>query len=212
MVDNSNSTPLIESYSENNMINNKENEETKEQRMDKILFMMNESIFSDDEARNTFINDILELEAFFDSRIREKIEAANTANNIDGEIFKNAPTFLQNQSVDQLKRYRKSVEDAVKLVNDERFRQLILIKTSRKYVERITKALKQRLEIIEKLQINIAGVESRRSKFTEKIENMKPQIDKLISETTKAQQFLESNLTVVLKKPVHIFGEINALK
>jgi hypothetical protein len=212
MVDNSNSTPLIESSSGNNMTNNKENEETKEQKMDKILFMMNESIFSDDEARNAFINDILELEAFFDSRIREKIEAANTANNIDGEIFKNAPTFLQNQSVDQLKRYRKSVEDVVKLVNDERFRQLILIKTSTKYVERITKALKQRLEIIEKLQNNIAGVESRRSKFTEKIENMKPQIDKLINEATKAQQFLESNLTAVLKKPVHIFGEINALK
>ena len=175
--------------------------------------MKNKSLFSNDDTRNMFIDNVMELESFIDLRIQDKMDSENAMNSVvDGEIFSTAPKILQNESMDQLKRYQAAVKDAVNVLNNARLKQLLLIITSNKYRKRLARSLFQRIEIIDKLQDNLRSVEQKRKQQIWMIESKMSEIDRLISETIEIQRFLEQQISKqIAHRPVHIFREINAL-
>lgn len=174
--------------------------------------MKNESVFSNDETRNIFMDNMVELESFVDCRIQDKIDAENALNSVDSEIFKSASKVLQTMSMDQLKRFQKSVKHVVGLLGNDRLKQLLLIKTSKRYRERLARSLRQRIEAIGQLQHNLKSVEEKRREQVSIMEATQPEMDRLVRETIEIQDFLQSRLSEMVKRPVHIFGEINTLR
>ncbi len=189
-----------------------EQQQHQQQHLEQIWQMKNESVFSNDETRNIFMDNMVELESFVDCRIQDKIDAENALNSVDSEIFKSAPKVLQTMSMDQLKRFQKSVKHVVGLLGNDRLKQLLLIKTSKRYRERLARSLRQRIEAIGQLQHNLKSVEEKRREQVSIMEATQPEMDRLVRETIEIQDFLQSRLSEMVKRPVHIFGEINTLR
>jgi hypothetical protein len=90
--------------------------------------MQNETVLSNSESRYELLNDIGELECYLEQRIND-LTSPNSA-----EILTeyNVPVMTMNT----LKEYLESVQNIITLLGNMRFRELILIKSSKKYVER----------------------------------------------------------------------------
>lgn len=96
-----------------------------------VLNMMEETILENDETRYEFVNDVMELHDFLISRMREKSQESE---NILGQT-NSVPTELLNENLDDLKKYHKTIQGILEVLNDPRFRELILIKSSKKYTK-----------------------------------------------------------------------------
>lgn len=171
-----------------------------------------ESIFANVEIRNEFWNDIIELEAFISQRVIEKGGSSATSTTVEGEIFKDACNEIRNENLDELNRFHVAVRNVLQLLNDERFRQLIMLKTSKRYVDRITKSLQQKREMIDRMNENVYGVDVKRSDLEEGIKKLEPEIDLLIDRTRELQQVLQESISKLVKgRKINIFGDINII-
>jgi bacterioferritin (cytochrome b1) len=173
----------------------------------------NQSIFEDTDMRNAFWNDIVEIEAFFSQRILEKSESSATSTTVEGEIFKEAPSEIRNESLDELNRFNDAVASVLQTVNNPQFRQLLMLKMSKRYVERTTRSLQQKLDLVDKLNENVSGVDARRDELHEKITKLEPEVDMLIARTRKLQEQLQTLISKLIPKErrINIFGEINTI-
>jgi hypothetical protein len=171
------------------------------------------SILSDTDTRNLFWNDIVELDAFISQRIIEKSQSSATSTTVEGEIFKNAPVEIQNESFDELNRFKTAVATALDQLHSSRFKQLLSLKTSKRFVERTTRSLNQKLEMINVLTESVSNVDTKREELNEKIIKIEPQMDVLIDKTRSEKEELQERISKLVPKNrrVNIFGDINLI-
>jgi uncharacterized coiled-coil DUF342 family protein len=75
------------------------------------------------------------------------------------------------------------------------------------------KSLQQKLDLVDKLNENVSGVDARRDELHEKITKLEPEIDMLIARTRKLQEQLQTLISKLIPKErrINIFGEINTI-
>eukprot|EP01080_Neovahlkampfia_damariscottae_P009285 gene9285-1373_t len=174
----------------------------------KLVYQMKkESLLENDESRFNFLNDILELESFYQFRIMEQSKSQDLMT-----YMKDIPKEISHETKSDLKNYLNFLKKIIEITNDEKFKELILIKTSEKYVERITNNLKQNLELIDKMKKNIILSEEKKKSLEDEIESLKPGVERIINETKENQEFLQNQISKLLKgRRINIYGEINKI-
>jgi hypothetical protein len=168
--------------------------------------LQNESILLNDESRNEIYNDLLVVKEYLDQRIIE-INQPNTQ-----DILNLLGSDLPVESLNDLKRYLEQINKIIEIFNNNRFRELILIKSSKKYTERKIFYFKTTTDTINNLEKNIYNAEN---KFKE-IENLstllQPNIQELVLKIKDKQNFLQNEISKLLNgRKVNIFGEINKI-
>ncbi|EFC48855.1 DUF773 domain-containing protein [Naegleria gruberi] len=165
------------------------------------------SFLDDEDVRALFSNNLFQLYAFVQQRVIEVTKNSS----LDSEIFSSAPNSIKSITKEEIQNLMHATGNVVTTLNNHRFKQLILIKTSKKFVERLVQSLTQKLEIMSKTKTNLEGVDSQRSSLNNSIKNQQPTVLKIKKQTKDYQDFIQKNLSEKLGKRVVIFGEINKI-
>lgn len=175
------------------------------ENFEKVIKMKQETLLENDESRYFFINDLIELEAFYSFKMKYT----------DQEIFlytKNLPKEISLMTKEEIEKYHTSISQVLAICQDSKLKQLLMIKISKKFVERISLSLKQNLDFIEKMKKNISNSQEKKKNLENSIQELKPVIEAIVKETKNYQEFIEKNLSKLFDgREINIFGEINKI-
>eukprot|EP00002_Diphylleia_rotans_P001947 TRINITY_DN1118_c0_g2_i1.p1 TRINITY_DN1118_c0_g2~~TRINITY_DN1118_c0_g2_i1.p1 ORF type:complete len:565 (+),score=146.07 TRINITY_DN1118_c0_g2_i1:72-1766(+) len=168
-----------------------------------------ETILEFSLTRSQFLNELLELEGFLRQRLDELGEVHHC--DIVHQLF-NAPPLVQNQTTDRMATYIQLVEKLLDFTNGPRTRQLLLIKSSKKYVARLCQSLQMKLDVAKKLESSIPQMEKKKRDALAGIEQTTPLMEAAIKRTKEVQHKVEDVLSKLYNgRKVHIIGEINTI-
>nr|CAG4709934.1 unnamed protein product [Naegleria fowleri] len=172
-----------------------------------VAEMKMKSFLDSEDVRARFSSNIFQLYAFIQQRL---IETSRNST-LEADIFRNAPQSIKSLTKDELSQFKKVVSNIISTLNNPHFKQLVLIKTSKKFVERLVQSLTQKVEIMSKVRSNLESVDSQRITLNTSIKKQQPTLEKLKRQTKEYQQYVQQTLSDRLGKRVLIFGEINKI-
>ncbi|XP_033625343.1 CDK5 regulatory subunit-associated protein 3-like [Asterias rubens] len=160
-------------------------------------------------TRNNFTNDLLELEAFLMQRINEM---KGTMDILSANQFQSAPSILQMKTSDDVSAMLVKVRSVLKYLTDSTTQHLLLIKSSPKYVDRLTESLKQKFILEEKMLASKEAVHQKSLEYLKEEQLIQPKIDKLVANTRTLQKQIEHEISTRYKnRPVNLMGSINTI-
>lgn len=169
------------------------------------------SVLENEITRNSFYNDLLELEAFLDQRIWEAESSGSDV--LSSSIFQNAPQILQLQSTDSLKQMLSSTKSISSQLMTTKLKHLYLMKSSPRYVDKLVESIKGNLETAERM---INCQKAVKLKFQEAVEEEKaldPKIKIIIDKTKILLSEVQQDISKRYKnRKVNIMGGLNVLQ
>ncbi|KJE96583.1 hypothetical protein CAOG_06886 [Capsaspora owczarzaki ATCC 30864] len=168
-----------------------------------------ETVLENTETRNSFVNDLLELQSFLTQRASE-LGAQSTV--LAMHMFVSAAPILQDQTASSVAAYLASVQEPLQLLTASRTQQLILLKASPRYVDHLAETLLHELKAAQRMQSRIKDVEARRVEVGSHQETVRPKLAQLIAQTKVLQAQIEGELSRQYNgRKVHIIGQINTM-
>jgi len=161
------------------------------------------------KTRNSFIDDILELEAFLRHRHQEIISSSNRS--------QYGFSLSQTDSTDEISREQlevmiSQVASVFNSISEVKLKHLSLIRESPRYVDRLAGSLQQQLKFAEKMEKNQAATVEKRKAAGAEQKRFHPLIKKLIEKTKELQGNIEENISKKYNgRPVHITGGVASL-
>jgi hypothetical protein len=146
------------------------------------------TVMENPEARNFFIDELMELEGFLSQRIDEKKnEKAN-----EMMLSSHGDTL----SAETLEKYVRLTNQVLQMFNENKTKQLLLVRESKRYTTRIAEGLLQNTKLAKKLEY--AANEAARKYVTiqSEIENVKPKIQILTKQSRELQTDLAKEISV----------------
>ncbi|KAE9030014.1 hypothetical protein PR002_g9995 [Phytophthora rubi] len=163
----------------------------------------------DNEFRTRVLNDLLELRAFLRQRL---VELSGNDSVAFANQFQGSSPLLEQQSTTKLEEFQSAVEQAVSLLTNKRLQQLVLIKTSERYLDRHVANLEMLTKHVDKCRREIHVLEDKNMDLIDATKNVQPQINALVTTTKKLKKELEAALPTLFKGyKVNIVGEVNSL-
>ncbi|KAG7380644.1 Protein of unknown function (DUF773) [Phytophthora pseudosyringae] len=166
-------------------------------------------LLDDSELRTRVLNDLLELRAFLRHRLFELSGSDSVA---FANQFQGSSPVLEQQSTATVEEFQSAVDQAVSLLTSKRLQQLVLIKTSERYLERHVASLEMLTKHMNKCRREIHGLEDKNVDLIDATKTVQPQINGLVATTKKLKKELEAALPPLFKGyKVNIVGEVNSL-
>eukprot|EP00644_Phytophthora_capsici_P001061 jgi/Phyca11/9974/fgenesh1_pm.PHYCAscaffold_43_\ len=166
-------------------------------------------LLDDSEFRTRVLNDLLELRAFLRQRLVELCGSDSVA---FANQFQGSSPLLEQQSTEKIKGFQAAVDQAVSLLTNKRLQQLVLIKTSERYLDRHVANLEMLTKHMDKCRREIHGLEDKNADLIDATKSVQPQINALVTTTKKLKKELEAVLPPMFKGyKVNIVGEVNSL-
>eukprot|EP00455_Lapot_gusevi_P052987 TRINITY_DN8175_c0_g1_i9.p1 TRINITY_DN8175_c0_g1~~TRINITY_DN8175_c0_g1_i9.p1 ORF type:complete len:519 (-),score=138.24 TRINITY_DN8175_c0_g1_i9:67-1623(-) len=163
----------------------------------------------DAHTRHNFQAELLELEAFFVTRLNELIAPDAASFPIQ---YVGAPLHIQQESVSVIRSYVNLIQDILTLFKAPRTQQLILIRNSPKYVDRLVSSLEQQKGASKKLEKMAVTLDERIAVNIETVTKLRPQLAALLSQTKTLQKHIQQEVSKQYDgRRVNIIGEINNL-
>lgn len=161
------------------------------------------------KTRNSFIDDVLELEAFLRQRHQEIIASSNR--NRHGLILSQTDS-KDEVSKEQLEVMITQVANVFDSISEVKLKHLSLIRESPRYVDRLASSLQQQLKFAEKMEKNQASAVEKRKAAAAEQKRFHPLIKKLIERTKELQANIEETVSKKYNnRPVHITGGVASL-
>lgn len=160
-------------------------------------------------TRNAFIDELLELQAFLQQRL---FELKSEPDIITVNQFQSASDIIQSHTKESLGEMLAKVSDIMNDLSSRQMKNLYLIKSSQRYVDRIADSLLQKLQISEKLlnQVSVLKKKSKEAAETQ-IETL-PKLEILVKKTKTLQGQIEKEISSRYKnRKVNVMGEINTI-
>nr|CAG4642580.1 EOG090X07S9 [Evadne anonyx] len=156
------------------------------------------------KTRNTFIDEILELETFLRQRYQEVLSSANRTQ------FSLSQTDSSDEvSREQLEIMISQVNCVFNSISGVKLKHLSLIRESPRYVDRLASSLQQHLRLAEKMEKNQAATVEKRKASAAEQKRFHPLIKNLIEKTKELQANIEENVSKKYNgRPVHITGGV----
>eukprot|EP00126_Sphaerothecum_destruens_P007901 Sdes_comp20029_c0_seq1m12787 len=127
-------------------------------------------------------------------------------------IFQGSTGFLQSQSPELLTELKSAVTNVLSWFFSDKAKQLFLIKTSPKFVERYSESLLHNMKLVDKFTANISTIQEARKEHQRYIASQQPVLENFIVKTKHLQKQLEAEFSKLLGgRQFHIIGEINSL-
>ncbi|GAX76259.1 hypothetical protein CEUSTIGMA_g3703.t1 [Chlamydomonas eustigma] len=160
----------------------------------------------DAEYRGRLIEDLHELRAFLLQRVFEM--------NTGGVDLLSAllPPSVQAIDLDQAKRLLQFVDSALKTATSGKLRQLLMIKTSQRYFERLVLGLERKSGQESKLLTAAKEAEDRRREAQASLSALSPRLIELVARTRAIKEKTEAALAAAFGgRRVNILGDINSV-
>lgn len=126
-------------------------------------------------------------------------------------LMATAPESLQRIGQDHCWRMLESVGAALRSLNHERVRQLLLIKHSPQYMKRMLRSLELKASQEGRLMSSLRDVQARRSEVKRQMANGAPKVKQLVERTQRLKESMEQELGAMVRRQVNIIGEINVV-
>lgn len=168
-----------------------------------------ETILENTKSRNEFLNDILELQNFFQQRIAEvNTEEEGIALN----VFEGGPSSVRNQNAKALNEYLSAVKGVVSALEADKLRKLFEIKNSKRYVDRIASDFQHLLECVDQSNNSIAEAALKKDELQHTISEAYPKMEVEKSKVRELKSHIEKALCLQFPgQEVHLTGDITKL-
>ncbi|XP_066931488.1 CDK5 regulatory subunit-associated protein 3-like [Clytia hemisphaerica] len=167
------------------------------------------SVLENTTTRNVFIDELLELQSFLEQRLSEM---RLNADMITVYEFQSAPALLQIQTIETLQSMLGNVTSVLQSLTSVKMQNLYLIKSSPRYVDRISESMEQKLRVSEKLLSQITSLRERSQEAVKTQGDTEPKLALIVKKTKELQSQVESEISSRYKdRKVNIMGEINTI-
>eukprot|EP00898_Chlorokybus_atmophyticus_P000049 jgi/Chlat1/1044/Chrsp110S01555 len=159
------------------------------------------------DFRNQLLNDLLELQAFL--RVRKvEVQFGGMQSLLRTAYAEDSQGI--HESDKPLEAMEAAVAAATKALLARRTRELTLIHTSPRYVERLLAVLKSKASQSFRLQDGLADVDVRRREVRSQLAKIHPNLQALITRMRDLKLMAENRVSALYSnRPVNIIGEIN---
>jgi len=165
---------------------------------------------SSDSTRHLFLSELLELDAFLSERV---LDLSHT-DDLTAATFQatNVPHILTLQSQQTVQGYLDAVRACLQEIRSPRLTQLLMVRASKRYVERIVHGLKQQLSSVARLEKAAIDHESRRVELQRTASRSSHELSTLIEKSRDVKQHVEKEISQLFQnRPVSVVGEINTM-
>ncbi|GMF18464.1 unnamed protein product [Phytophthora lilii] len=142
-------------------------------------------LLDNNEFRTRVLNDLLELRAFLRQRL---VELSSSDSIAFANQFQGSSPLLEQQSTSKIEEFQAAVDEAVSLLTSKRLQQLVLIKTSERYLDRHVASLEMLTKHMNKCRREIHDLEDKNVDLIDATKNVQPQISALVSTTKKLKK------------------------
>eukprot|EP00111_Clytia_hemisphaerica_P014827 TCONS_00043696-protein len=126
--------------------------------------------------------------------------------------FQSAPALLQIQTIETLQSMLGNVTSVLQSLTSVKMQNLYLIKSSPRYVDRISESMEQKLRVSEKLLSQITSLRERSQEAVKTQADTEPKLALIVKKTKELQSQVESEISSRYKdRKVNIMGEINTI-
>ncbi|GAB6019163.1 CDK5 regulatory subunit associated protein 3 [Chamberlinius hualienensis] len=161
-------------------------------------------------TRNCIINDLCELESFLEQRMSEMQLESDL---LSMSQFQSAPSTIQTQTAEKIIEMVANVRNIFNLLDDVKMKQLLIIKESPRFVDRLVDSLNQYLVRSDKMIRQQENVIKKGRDALEEEETLKPKLSLIIQRTKELQKMIEAEISKKYKnRPVNIMGSVNILE
>jgi len=168
-----------------------------------------DSIFENSATRNLFIDELLEIEAFLEQRL---MELSIDADMVTVHQFQSAPRILQMTTRESLQQYLGHVSSLIADLTSTKMQNLYLLKSSPRYVERLTDSLQQKLKLSKNMQEQVTRLREKADAALAIQSQTEPKYAALAKKTKILQNQVASEISRRYKERiVNIMGEINTI-
>jgi len=160
-------------------------------------------------TRNAFIDELLELRFFLEERVHEMQKEADV---ITVNQLQLAAELIQMQTLDSTRSMLHLVLSVTEELTSKKMKNLYLIKSSPKYVDRIADSLLQKLHTSEKLVKQAEALKTKGKEAAQVQVETIPKLQVLVAKTKALQGQIEKEVSNKYKnRKVNIMGEINMI-
>ncbi|RLN73476.1 hypothetical protein BBJ28_00015618 [Nothophytophthora sp. Chile5] len=155
-------------------------------------------LLGDNEFRSRVLNDLLELGAFLRQR-REELSASDSvafANQFQGS----------SRNTEKIEDFQAAVDHAVSHLSAKRLQQLVLIKSSERYLDRHVASLEMLTKHMDKCRREIGALEDKNVDLIDASTTVQPQINALVASTKKLKKEVPHILFGLLALPLLEWG------
>ncbi|KAL7686481.1 putative CDK5 regulatory subunit-associated protein [Plasmopara halstedii] len=166
-------------------------------------------LLANTEFRTCALNDLLEIHAFLCQRLSELSGSSSVA---FANQFQGSSTLLEQQSTDKIEELLAATNRSISLLTSKRLRQLVLIKSSERYLDRHVANIEVLTKHMDKCRREISNLEDKNVSLIDANRSTQSQINALIAATKQLKKNLEGALPPLFKgHRVNIVGEVNTL-
>lgn len=172
-----------------------------------------ETLLENTDLRNLFLTDLLELQVFLRQRRADFDVRDDFASWLHEEQQRNAPTSVQ-QTKEGLESFLKAVNAVIDALHARKTRQLIEIKNSNKYLERLAGQINQHLSVVNSVEGSKMAAIKQRNELQESIAQTYPRISQLTRIAKEIRKHIELALSAQYsnRKVSLIGGDLQNLK
>ncbi|PRP84678.1 hypothetical protein PROFUN_07928 [Planoprotostelium fungivorum] len=168
-----------------------------------------ETILGNAAQRHKFVGDLMELYGFLEQRL-EDVKAAQKEESGYSLFEKTSEVISEFEDVNKLQKAIAAVKLVVNDINSNRTKQLLDIKTSNRYSDRIISGLKQLTGCVERCLASLQYSQSKKQEHSSTIESTRPLMLEMTKRMSEMKQVMEAALSKQYNgREVHIVGEIN---
>ncbi|GMF49205.1 unnamed protein product [Phytophthora fragariaefolia] len=142
-------------------------------------------LLDDNEFRTRVLNDLLEMRAFLRQRLVELSASDSVA---FANQFQGSSPLLEQQSATKIEEFQAAVDQAVSLLTSKRLQQLVLIKTSDRYLDRHVANLEMLTKHMDKCHREILALEDKNVDLIDATKSIQPQIAAMVMATKKLKK------------------------
>lgn len=125
---------------------------------------------------------------------------------VSTNMFQMAPEVIQKQTVESVQRHIKAVDLCISRLTNSRVRHLILLKSSPKYLDRLTTLITQTLTFADRAEQRRLGVQAKRETLLTQQQEVQDKTRALLAESKRLQKRVEEWLSQSLHRTVRVVG------
>lgn len=166
--------------------------------------------FLETEYRNLLLNDLFELKAFVKLRV-EELERQDSAA-LQNQVQAMAPVACFQHGSDALLDMASHITAAIDLLTAQKTRDLCLLVTSSRFLDRLYLSLVSKKEIETKLLASLGDLSQKRTELRNSLTLLWPKQEAALKRTREVKEHVQRYISTLYEgRPVNVIGTINTV-